>query len=74
MKVLDVRVGQAVQLGDQAVVKVAEKSGQRVKLVIATHLAIELIVTGIIPTRFSTGLTGERMAHRPPTGSLVQPA
>lgn len=72
MKVMDVRVGQAVQLGDQAVVKVAEKSGQRVKLVIATHLAIDLIATGIIPRAFSTGISGVPQAHL--TGPVAETA
>jgi hypothetical protein len=72
MKCLDVKVGQAIQLGDQAVIKVAEKSGQRVRLVIATQLAIELIATGIIPSRFTTGITGER--QRLPLAPMAETA
>ena len=67
MMVLTLRVGEAVQIGEAAVVKVTEKSGQRVKLVIATALApIRLIASGIIPQRFSTGVTGELRAHEQP--------
>lgn len=64
MKVLTVKVGEAVQIGDVAVVKLAEKSGQRIKLVFATALPLTHIVTGIIPAAFSTGITG-RSEYRP---------
>lgn len=58
----DVRVGQAVEIGPDVVVRVDRKSGQWVRLAIFAmqHVApIRLIVTGIIPQRFTTGLTGE---------------
>lgn len=58
---LTVRIGQAVQLGEVAVVKVEEKSGRNVRLVFATAIApIRLIADGIIPKRFTMGITGER--------------
>ena len=58
--VLTVKVGQAVNIGDSAVVKILEKSGQRVKMVIATQMApITLLADGIIPPRFCNGITGE---------------
>ncbi|WP_420354834.1 hypothetical protein [Bartonella choladocola] len=59
MLALTVRVGQAVQIGEEAVVRVEDKSGRRVKLVIATrHTPINIIDTGIIPARFVVGLKG----------------
>ena len=58
---LTVNTGQAVQLGDAAVIRVGEKTGNRVKLTFYTTIApIELITTGIIPRQFTTGITGER--------------
>lgn len=54
---LTVRIGQAVQLGDVAVVKVEDKSGRRVRLTFATTVSpISLIPDGIIPRRFAVGL------------------
>lgn len=64
MKLLTVKVGEAVQIGDVAFVRVKEKSGQRVTLAIATELAIEHIPTGILPPIFSTGLSGTPRYHR----------
>jgi hypothetical protein len=58
---LTVRVGQAVQIGDVAVVKVEEKSGRNVRLIFATAIqGIHILADGIIPKRFTTGITGER--------------
>lgn len=66
-----VRVGQAVQIGDAAVVRVDHKSGQMVRLVIATALhPIRVIATGIIPARFTMGITGE--PRRLPERAAVQ--
>ncbi len=64
MLALTVQVGQAVQIGDDpergCVVKVKEKSGRRVQLVFMTQLApIRLLADGLIPVRFTTGVTGE---------------
>jgi len=57
---ITVRCGQVVQIGDAAAVKVAHKSGQSVRLIIATALApIEVLADGIIPPRFTTGITGQ---------------
>lgn len=64
MLALTVRVGQAVQIGEEAVVRVEDKSGRRVKLVIATrHTPINIIDTGIIPARFCCGLTCNKQAN-----------
>jgi len=58
---LTVRVGQAVQLGDVAVIKVEEKSGRNVRLVFATAIqGITVLADGIIPKRFTLGISGER--------------
>lgn len=60
MLTLSVKIGQAVQIGDAAVVKVQEKSGRMVKLTFATAIhPIRIIASGIIPDRFTTGVTGE---------------
>lgn len=61
MLTLSVRMGQAVQIGEEAVVKVIDKSGRMVRLVIATHHSpVRLLADGIIPVRFTVGITGER--------------
>jgi hypothetical protein len=60
ISVWTVREGEALQIGDAAVVRVEEKSGRRVRLVIATLMSpIHLIPSGIFPDRFTTGITGE---------------
>lgn len=60
MLTLSVKVGQAVQIGDVAVVKVGEKSGRMVKLSFFTPVSpIRLLADGLIPSRFTTGITGE---------------
>lgn len=54
---LSVRLGQAVQIGEEAVVRVEDKSGKMVKLVIATpHKPIVILNDGLIPKRFCCGL------------------
>lgn len=60
MLVMTVPVGAAVQIGEVAVVRVEHKNGQYVRLALATHLAVEYIASGIIPRRFTTGISGER--------------
>lgn len=56
---LSVRIGQAVQIGEAAVVKVEDKQGRAVKLVFATEISpIRILDDGIIPTRFTRGITG----------------
>lgn len=64
MLALTVQVGQAVQIGNGpdngCIVKVKEKSGRRVQLVFITSLTpILLLADGLIPARFTTGVTGE---------------
>lgn len=60
MLTLSVRVGQAVQIGEHGVVKVEDKTGRRVRLVFAGDFSpIRLIADGIIPARFTLGITGE---------------
>lgn len=66
MLALNVKVGQAVQIGDVAVVKVQDKRGAMVKLVFATNIKpIRLLATGIIPRQFITGL-GDAYSETPP--------
>ncbi|MEN5278920.1 hypothetical protein ABE527_18485 [Brucella sp. TWI432] len=56
---LSVRIGQAVQIGEAAVVKVEDKQGRGVKLVFATDISpIRILDDGVIPTRFTRGITG----------------
>lgn len=76
MLTLSVRVGQAVQVGDDpengVVVKVEEKSGRMVRLAFATAMKpIRLIATGIIPPRFTYGITGE--PRRVPEARILEP-
>ena len=59
MKVYDIRIGQAVQIGDVAVVKLKDKAGARIKLAIATQLPLLLLADGLIPARFTTGISGD---------------
>lgn len=66
------RVGEAVQIGPDVVVRVEQKTGQFVSLAIAAmlHIApIEIIPSGIIPARFTTGVTGQRKAAATEMGS-----
>lgn len=60
MLALSVRVGQAVSIGETAAIKVKEKSGRMVKLIFFTKEPVELIPDGLIPARFTHGITGER--------------
>lgn len=72
MLVMTVKVGEALQLGEVAVIKVLEKQGQRVKLAIASQVSpIALIPDGIIPTRFTFGVTGEQRSARGNLASLA---
>lgn len=61
MLVKTLRVGQALQIGEAAAVKVLDKKGgQYVRLGIATALApIRLLPDGIIPARFAVGIKPE---------------
>lgn len=64
MLVKDVLVGQVVQLGEVAAIKLLEKAGGgRVKMAFATELPVKVIADGIIPVRFTLGVTGKRRAH-----------
>lgn len=71
---LSVKIGQAVQIGDAAVVKVDDKTGRYVRLRIATALSpIKLLADGIIPMRFTVGLAGDIGRTTVPMGSTAQP-
>jgi hypothetical protein len=52
------RVGEAIEIGDQAAVRVEAKSGCMVKLAFFTSLPLRVIVDGIIPPRYTYGLEG----------------
>ncbi len=65
MLTLSVKVGQAVQIGDVAVIKVLERAGRRVGLQFATSVSpITLIPSGIIPDEFAVGIAPPRHAPR----------
>lgn len=50
---LNVKVGQAVRIGDVACIGVAERKGAQVKLNISTNIRpVELIASGIFPPQF----------------------
>lgn len=51
------RVGEAIEIGDQAVVRVEAKSGCMVKLAFFTELPLRMLVDGIIPPRYVYGVT-----------------
>jgi hypothetical protein len=71
---LSVKIGQAVQIGDAAVVRVDDKSGRYVRLRIATALSpIKLLADGIIPMRFTVGLGGEIGRTSVPMRPAAQP-
>lgn len=61
MLILTARIGQVVEIGEGGLVaiKLMEKSGQRVKMAIATTLSPVRIVDGIASSRFSSGISGE---------------
>lgn len=68
MMTMSVNVGEMIQIGDNpdagAVIKVKEKSGRMVKLVLATNLPIEKLSFGLIPPRFVHGITGKPTVAR----------
>lgn len=71
---LTVKIGQAVQIGDVAVVKVEDKKGRCVRLRFATALSpITILADGLIPMRFTVGLAGEFGRTAIPMGSRPQP-
>ncbi len=60
MYFMDVKTGEAVDIGGVARIRVEHKYGQRVKLAIATALTpIKLIPNGHIPDHYTLGMTNE---------------
>ena len=53
------RIGEAVEIGDVAAVRVEQKSGRMVRLAIFTALPIRFLADGLIPARYTHGITGE---------------
>lgn len=68
MLTLNVRIGEAFSIGKVACVALDAKSGNTIKVRIATpeRMQIDIIPTGLIPQIFVRGLTGERQPYRPP--------
>lgn len=62
---LNVKVGQAVQIGDVACIGVAERKGSQVKLTISTNEEVTLIPTGIFPPKFRPTGLGAGMRRQP---------
>ena len=68
---LSMRIGQAITLGDPdtgdwAALRLEEKSGHYAKVAISSSLSpIKLIPDGVIPRRFTEGITGQREVVRP---------
>jgi hypothetical protein len=60
------RAGEAVEIGDQAAVRVEKKSGSMVKLAFFTDLPLKMIYSGLIPPRYTHGITGEPKPVREP--------
>jgi hypothetical protein len=52
-------VGEAIEIGDSAAVRVEHKSGSMVKLAFFTDLPLRMLVDGLIPLRYTHGITGE---------------
>lgn len=72
MLTLGLRVGQAVQMGDVACIKVVGREGSKIQLGFATDIApIRIIPSGIIPERF---LHGIRRDLREPAPRLLAAA
>jgi len=60
---LTVKIGEAIAIGNSAVIKVVDKSGQRVRLVVATRRTnpVKILNPGIIPPKFTFGITAKQM-------------
>lgn len=52
------RAGEAMEIGDVAVVRVEAKSGNMTKLSFFTELPLRLLAAGIIPPRYVYGISG----------------
>ena len=62
----DVLVGESIEIGDVACIRVDQKSGPRVRLAIATKLSpIRINPTGHIPEHYTLGMTNELKPIRP---------
>lgn len=62
---MTVKVGHMLQIGDGpdngAIIKVEDRSGRAVRLTVASALSpIRLLGPGLIPERWTCGITGER--------------
>lgn len=71
MLTLTVREGQAVQLGDVGAIRINKKYGRAVNMTFFMEnvAPIRIIADGIIPPRFTTGITG--VPHRIPRDVLA---
>lgn len=66
MLTLGLKVGQAVQMGDVACVKIVAREGSTIRLGFATDIApIRIIPSGIIPERFIHGIRPESRTPMP---------
>lgn len=56
-----VKVGQVVEIGNEAAIKLERKTGQSVRMVIGTKHHVSINHTGIIPERFYTHETAREI-------------
>jgi hypothetical protein len=68
------RVGEAVEIGEVAAVRVEAKSGCMVKLAFFTELPLRTLVDGIIPPRYVYGISGEPRCILEPVNGRGGPA
>jgi len=56
MLVLSMKVGEALTIGEECYIRFDEKSGRNIRVAIATVHAVNRVPTGVIPTRYITGI------------------
>jgi hypothetical protein len=69
---MTLNTGDGLQIGEGpdagAFIRIADKSGRRVKLAIATDLTVKRLAPGISPAQFTTGVTGRQVRILAATG------
>lgn len=79
MLTYDLKVGQAIAIGDEQnpllCMAFDEKSGNRIKVRIAmpVHRPVTVIANGLIPRIYVRGITGERRPYTPPHAPYEMP-
>lgn len=58
---LNVKIGQAIQVGPDVIVRVARRRGSEIKLIFETKVKpIRIVADGLGLEKFTTGLSGEQ--------------